>query len=448
MRQSGLPVVCVVLVMCTLGALPDARAASPAEQVAQSGLPLLTEFTLRPGDPAFVYLFTAPADGPWRVMAWWGATVDVELAVHPEGAEPAVQRGNPASIRFAAVKGARYRIAVRAAQELPVTSVGQLLGGPEAETGQAIVEAPTTTTPVSPQGPQLQSATPMPLPGPAPPELAPLPAGVVERLAMPLDLGSLLRALGAQPEMATPLAAVVGGGAGGGQATGSPGTGGQGGTPGSGTGEPDKAPGAGVLKVGALVLPGSTEELGWRSGLQLRPWSEGPSYWCDGTKYAVAAMFVHNARLEAFPQLMAHQAKGIVLISTRPHGQVVVHLELPRESATYAIVLRTADAKGTVQPTWASEEPRRVRLRCLRPWLSDPDFCVELPLTPCTSPTGFATVMAVAPPAEIPSPPVPPTTLGMRRPNVTLCLDYAWGEDQTGTGEPMLFAGIDIIRLG
>ncbi|HCU36401.1 MAG TPA: hypothetical protein DGT21_13410 [Armatimonadetes bacterium] len=121
---------CAVLAaLCLLPSVTHAQGLSPAAQAAQSGLPRLTEFILRPGDQPYVYQYKAPADGQQRLVAAWGTVVDIALVVTGSGNEPILGQGNPATVRFTATRGTVCTVTIRPAGALPVASVGELYGG-------------------------------------------------------------------------------------------------------------------------------------------------------------------------------------------------------------------------------------------------------------------------------------------------------------------------------
>ena len=116
---------------------------SPVEQAQLSGLPLLTEFTVQVGGTGTTYVYDPPQPGPQRLIAAWGARAELFIRVRAGERAPLQATGNPASIRFNAEAGQQYTIGLGPMGDLPVTSVGLLYGGPEAE-------AKPTKTPETP----------------------------------------------------------------------------------------------------------------------------------------------------------------------------------------------------------------------------------------------------------------------------------------------------------
>ncbi|MCU0237491.1 MAG: hypothetical protein MUC72_10450 [Acidobacteria bacterium] len=412
------------LLLVVLLCVAPMRAQSPVDQAAQAGFPLLTEFTLRPGDQPFTTSYVAQADGPHRMMAAWGATVALRLEVHGAGPDPSSGQGNPASVPFAAKKGLTYTIRISPAGNLPITSVGQLYGGPRRTQAMTQMSGELVqATPMPLPAPTAPEATPMPLPGPQP-AMKPLAMAVINKITAPIDWAATLKTASAMPAMGQLLSSLPGGVSGAMQQV-----------------------GGNVARVRAPTVPESTSALDWRTGLAFRSWSEPPAYYLNGNKYYVGALEAFPVELVSYPARVTDQAKEILRIWPWPRGLVYLALELPAEHATYAITVRTSDAQGTLRSTWAAGDPPIVSLKCERPWMAAEHKSVCLPLTVTSGPLGFSTLITVSPPDT-------PTIAdswgggkGMRKVNLMLTLAYETVVGTSNFKAPALFGGIDIKRI-
>ena len=414
----------VGLLLAMLLFVAPMHAQSPVDQATQAGFPMLTEFTLSPGDQPFTYSYTAQADGPHRMIAAWGATVALRLEVHGAGPDPSSGQGNPVSVPFPARKGVTYTIRISPAGNLPVTSVGQLYGG--LRRTQAMVQMSgemIKATPMPLPGPAAPEATPMPLPGPQP-AMKPLPLAVIHKLTAPVDWSATLKTISTNPAMGQLLSQLPGGFAGAMQ----------------GVNE-------NMARVRAPTVAESAGALDWRAGLAFRFWSEPPAYYLNGKKYYVGALGADYVQLGAFNTLTSDQAKGILRLRSYPFGRVTVDLEVPAEMATYAITVRTTDSEGTLRSTWAIGDSPIIRLTCGRPWMDEAHRGVDLPLTVTSGPTGFTALMTVSPPNAPTYADSWGTAKGMRKVNLFLILTYETNEAPSGFWPPFLFGGIDIKRI-
>ena len=440
MRSNILHCVYVPLVaICLLAAVVQAQGPSPAEQAAQSGLPMLREFMLKPGDRLpFSYQYTAQVDGPHRMIAVWGTVIPIKMAVSAENQDPIVQQGNPATVTFTATKGTMYNIAVIGVGDLPVASVGQLYGGPD----NAVPPPAQPAQPLQPvqpiqPGQPAQPATPVIVNPILIPAVVPQANPPALTAAAPVSREAVLGALMANPDTRSSLE----------QAGLTMGL-----TPSqliSQGMDTLPVPGGGKTAVmlplritGSQIevnLPKSPEEFNWKSGVRLSPLVNGPKYRKAGKVQSLARWMIRGMCTVHEEPLSTLFEKGLIALAFNmllgvEDTSVGMNFDLPQAAGTYLVTVHLTDSDGRSAASWAKPpDPAKPDFRMIqvKGGLSQNDIPPWLTLAPLAGEKGgYATIISV------------PDGWGGTALMMSSWLGF--GGDAHG---PVLFGGYTIMRL-
>lgn len=407
MWQTAAHQVCTILAVVFIPVcVAQPQGLAPVEQAAQSGLPLITEFTLLPGERIpFVHEYTATADGPHRMIAAWGTVIPIKMSVSAANVEPIVQQGNPVTVRFEAQRGTAYKVAVLGVGDLPVGSVGQIYGGPDraAPAPTVPLHVAEVVRPVQITPPAAQIAATPSIGGPLvlPLEKATLSPWTLAAVAAGVSRESVMGALLADPGTRQPLEQA-------GLAVGLPPlqliSHGLDKMPVPGGGKvvvpPPPVPSAPIMPAN---VPTSPDGFDWKSGIRLSPLVAGPMYQRGNTLVPLARWTVLGMCDIAQDSLPALLQQGLIALHFGlpggvPDTAVGLTLDLPEQAGTFLVTVHLTDSTGKSSAAWVRPSDTANPLVCKIQMGAKPNAGQSpwLALTPLAGERGgYATILSV-----------------------------------------------------